>query len=174
MDYIHRLERKYLYINKIQGSMDNSFRAKIEAKYAIVETIKKFAAKILKAALPALILFSTAGHAKIKDPNELGKKLQEISTHVAGKAEVKTHILQNDPDQPQIIVYTLKVSHGSDSPSTATIKYIEGKGATMKAPSWQKDEDEANLLGNEFKVILTALDAQGKKQAGQTTNVVQK
>lgn len=157
--------------------MDNSFRTKIEAKYAIVETIKKVASKILKAALPALLLFSTAGHAKIKDPNELGKKFQEISTQIAGKSEVKTHILQNDPEQSQIVVYTIKIERGTgNTPSTASIKYIEGKGATMKTPSYQKDDDEANLLAGEFKVILTALDTQAKKQAAPNTqtNVVQK
>ena len=167
MSYIEILEKKYCFANRIQAN-NSQFREKIEAKYKIVDMIKKAASKVLKAVLPALILFSSTGYAKIKDPTELGKKFQEISSHITGKAEVQTHILQNDPDQPQVIVYTLKVIRGSnDSPSTATIKYIEGKGATMKTPSWQGEDDEANLLAGEFKSILTALDTQGKKQVEQ-------
>lgn len=176
MNFVDRLEKKYRisYTNQIQASVQSNFREKIEAKYKIVENIKKIAAKVLKAILPTLFLFPASGFAKIKDPNELGKKFQQISTQVAGQAEVQTHILQNDPDQPQIVVYTLKVDRGSSTnPSTATIKYIEGKGATAKTPSYQGKDDEASMLADEFKTILSAMDSQAKKQQ-QQQQVVQK
>lgn len=175
MDYIKKLEMKYSNGYSYTIHANYEFREKIEAKYKIVEMIKKVASKILKAALPALVLFSSTGYAKIKDPNELGKKFQAISQQIAGKSVVQTHVLQNDPDQPQIIVYTIKIDRGStDSPSSATIKYIEGKGASFNSPSWQRHDDEANLLAGEFKTILTALDTQAKKQVQQDKQLVQK
>ena len=76
-----------------------SYLAKVEAKYNLVEKIKQVANKVLKAALPALILFSAStGFAKIKDPEGLGKKFQEIASETVGDTEVKTHKLSDEED----------------------------------------------------------------------------
>ena len=84
------------YIAKVEAArrrQQKSFRARVEAKYKIMEVVKKAASKVLKAALPALVMFSSAtGFAKIKNPDALGKKFQEIATEVSNKATVKTHI----------------------------------------------------------------------------------
>lgn len=160
------------YIAKVEAArrrqfQPKSFRARVEAKYKIMEVVKKAASKVLKAALPALIMFSSAtGFAKIKSPDVLGKKFQEIALEISDKSQVKTHVLQNDKDQPQIIVYTLKVPYGKDV-ETATIKYIEGRGATVKYPQGHGDGSSIATLAEEFRTILSSLDTQIKPQVNQ-------
>lgn len=156
------------YVKKVEAARNRqlkSFRARVEAKYKIMEVVKKAATKALKTALPTLVMFSSAtGLAKIKNPDALGKKFQEIATEVSTKASVKTHILQNDKDQPQIIVYTVRLPY-MDVDETATIKYIEGKGATVRYPQTASDGSGLQTLAEEFKTILTSLDTYVKNNA---------
>lgn len=175
MDTVKTLAIKYSVTSgKVEAETrvkKKSYCAKVEAKIKIMELIKKAAAKILKKALPALVLLSSStGFARIKDPNELGKKFQEVAVESVGQGSVvKTHILQNDKDQPQIIVYTL-VSKGGGShgigDAKVTLKYTEGKGATLLVSDGDTETDSA-MLGKEFKNILTTLDTQAKQLASK-------
>jgi hypothetical protein len=143
-----------------------SYRAKVEAKYAIMETIKKVMTKVLKVALPALIAFSaTTGFAKIKDPEGLGKKFQEIATDTIGHTEVKTHTLSEE-DDGQIVVYTIKIK-GDDTNEwgTASIKYTEGKGAKIATIN---SSGGVGSLAQSIVDTLNTIDAHGKKMAKET------
>jgi hypothetical protein len=156
------------YLKKVEIAASvakhRSYLNRVEAKYTIMETIKKVATKVLKAALPTLIAFSaTTGFAKIKDPEGLGKKFQEIASDSIGNVNVKTHAIQNEEDEPQIIVYTVQnSSSGTGNWGSVTIKYTEGKGAkiaTMDA------SDSITEFAKSVVDTLNTIDEHGKKMA---------
>lgn len=142
-----------------------SYLAKVEAKYNIMESIKKVMTKVLKTALPALIAFSaTTGFAKIKDPEGLGKKFQEIASETVGDTEVKTHKISDD-EGGQIVVYTVKYKGSSNDYGSASIKYTEGQGAKIATM-----EASGNISAFAKSVVdtLNTIDAHGKKMAKET------
>lgn len=139
-----------------------SYLAKVEAKYNIMETIKKVMTKVLKTALPALIAFSaTTGFAKIKDPDGLGKKFQDIASDTIGHTEVKTHEISEE-EGGQIVVYTIKVKGDGGEWGTASIKYTEGKGAKIATIN---SSSGVNSLAQSIVDTLDSIDAHGKKMA---------
>ena len=146
-----------------QIGSSRSFCVRVEAKSKILDMIKRTAVKILKASLPALVLFSSAtGFARVKDPDTLGKKFQEIAVETVGTgATVKTHILSNTKDEPQILVFTIKYDD-KGAKGSATIKYIEGKGAKVTSA-----DDMCNLpmVSSVIKDTLDALDTHAKQLA---------
>jgi len=139
-----------------------SYLAKVEAKYNIMETIKKATTKILKVALPTLIAFSaTTGFAKIKDPDGLGKKFQEIASDTVGDTEIKTHKV-NEEEGAQIIVYTVKYKGSGNAWGTASIKYTEGKGAKIATIN---SSDSIGYFAKSIVDTLNTIDEHGKKMA---------
>lgn len=159
------------FLNKVQARVEmesqiRSYRARVEAKYKIMETIKQAAGKILKAALPALIMFSaTTGFAKVKDPEKMGENFQKIATSIVDKAEIKTHVLQNDDDQPQVIIYTMKAvdkDTGSHDTESITIRYTEGKKTQVSEGT---RSDKIRGLANEFTAVLDSLNTPAKELA---------
>jgi hypothetical protein len=140
-----------------------SYRSRVEAKYNIMEKVKQAAAKVLKMALPALVAFSAStGMAKVKDPEGLGKKFQDIVVDVAGaKSVVKTHVLQDDSDSPQVIVYTLSIDTARED-GKATIKYTEGETAKVNV----LDSGElTSALAVQIKSVLDSIDSHAKQLA---------
>jgi len=159
------------FLHKVQARVEmetqiGSYRARVEAKYKIMETIKQAAGKILKAALPALIMFSaTTGFAKVKDPEGMGKKFQDIATSILDKAEIKTHVLQNEDDQPQVIIYTLKAvdkGTGYSTPETITIRFTEGQKTKNVGST---GSDKIRGLAEEFTEVLDSLNTPAKELA---------
>jgi len=163
MDLIQNLAKKYQVKIRVQASTSSqSFCMRVEAKIKIMEMIKKAATKILKQALPALILFSSAtGFARIKDPEGLGKKFQEIASETVGNTDIKTHTISNDEDG-QIVVYTVKNQGGSNEWGSASIKYTEGIGAKIATVD---ASDNIKALAVSLVDTLNAIDAHGKKMA---------
>ena len=144
-----------------------SYLAKVEAKYNIIESIKKVMTKVLKVALPALIAFSaTTGFAKIKDPDALGKKFQEIASDTISGTEVKTHKLSEEEGN-QIVVYTVKTGGSDREWGSASIKYTEGQGAKI---STLDGSDNIIAFAKALVDTLNSIDAHGKKMAKETGN----
>lgn len=140
-----------------------SYRSRVEAKYNIMEKVKQVATKVLKMALPALVAFSAStGMAKVKDPEGLGKKFQEIVMDVAGsKSLVKTHVIQNDSDSPQVIIYTLSIDTAKED-GKATIRYVEGETTNVKI----LDSGElTSALAVQIKSVLDSIDSHAKQLA---------
>jgi len=145
-----------------------SYLAKVEAKYNIMESIKKVMTKVLKVALPALIAFSaTTGFAKIKDPEGLGKKFQEIASETVGETEIKTHKLSEE-DDGQIVIYTIKYKGNSDTQyGSASIRYTEGQGAKIATIH---ATDNISAFAKSIVDTLNSIDAHGKKMAKEAGN----
>jgi len=113
-----------------------SYRAKVEAKYKIIEKIKQLASSLLKKALPALLMFSAGtAMAKIKNPEAMGKTFEKIAEQTLPDykdVSVKTTVVDNGEDAPQAVIYTLNAKGVEKQDGTVMIKYVEGKKAVVK------------------------------------------